>query len=144
MRTVESLHNLNLQRCDRVTMAHGLEARVPFLDREVSRCAALAARWKLAGPGEPEKACCARRSRAGCPETAVADKAEFGDGSGPAPCSPPGPRRRRTRSPTGWVGEVPSNGWELRSEEEVLYFGIWRRHFRGVRPNATLGAFATA
>ena len=35
VRTVESLHNLNLQRCDRVTMAHGLEARVPFLDREV-------------------------------------------------------------------------------------------------------------
>ena len=28
-----SLHNLNLQRCDRVTMAHAVEARVPFLDR---------------------------------------------------------------------------------------------------------------
>ena len=35
VRTVRHLHNLNLQRCDRVTMAHGLEARVPFLDREV-------------------------------------------------------------------------------------------------------------
>lgn len=27
-----SLHNLNLQRVDRMTMAHGLEGRVPFLD----------------------------------------------------------------------------------------------------------------
>lgn len=27
-----SLHNCNLQRCDRMTMAHSIEARVPFLD----------------------------------------------------------------------------------------------------------------
>ena len=31
-RSVTSLHNLNLQRVDRLTMAHGLEGRVPFLD----------------------------------------------------------------------------------------------------------------
>jgi asparagine synthase (glutamine-hydrolysing) len=33
--TTRSLHNSNLQRVDRMTMAHGLEARVPFLDRAV-------------------------------------------------------------------------------------------------------------
>ena len=32
---VEGLHNLNLQRCDRGSMANGLEARVPFLDIDV-------------------------------------------------------------------------------------------------------------
>ena len=52
-RTVRSLHNLNLQRCDRVTMAHAVEARVPFLDRAVIA-------WALRIPpgekqGEPEK-----------------------------------------------------------------------------------------
>src|SRR5215213_2432482 len=52
-RTVRSLHNLNLQRCDRVTMAHAVEARVPFLDRHVIA-------WALRVPpaakqGEPEK-----------------------------------------------------------------------------------------
>ncbi len=31
-RSVASLHNINLQRVDRLTMAHGLEGRVPFLD----------------------------------------------------------------------------------------------------------------
>lgn len=31
-RSVTSLHNLNLQRVDRLTMRHGLEGRVPFLD----------------------------------------------------------------------------------------------------------------
>src|SRR5215211_3355228 len=44
-RTVRSLHNLNLQRCDRVTMAHAVEARVPFLDREVIE-------WALRVPPE--------------------------------------------------------------------------------------------
>ena len=52
-RTVRSLHNLNLQRCDRVTMAHAVEARVPFLDRNVIA-------WALRIPpgekqGMPEK-----------------------------------------------------------------------------------------
>ena len=56
VRTIESLHNLNLQRADRVTMAHGLEARVPFLDREVIALALRQpARWKLAPPGTQEK-----------------------------------------------------------------------------------------
>jgi asparagine synthase (glutamine-hydrolysing) len=34
-RSVKSLHNINLQRVDRMTMAHGLEARVPFLSTEM-------------------------------------------------------------------------------------------------------------
>ncbi|MFW6132783.1 MAG: asparagine synthase-related protein, partial [Planctomycetota bacterium] len=34
-RSVASLHNVNLQRVDRLTMAHSLEARVPFLDTEL-------------------------------------------------------------------------------------------------------------
>lgn len=34
-RSVTALHNINLQRVDRLTMAHGLEARVPFLDVEM-------------------------------------------------------------------------------------------------------------
>jgi asparagine synthase (glutamine-hydrolysing) len=31
-RSIATLHNINLQRVDRATMAHGLEGRVPFLD----------------------------------------------------------------------------------------------------------------
>ena len=56
VRHVEELHSLNLQRCDRVTMAHGLEARVPFLDLDmIALGIALPPEWKLAGPGQPEK-----------------------------------------------------------------------------------------
>jgi asparagine synthase (glutamine-hydrolysing) len=34
-RSVSSLHNVNLQRVDRLTMAHSIEGRVPFLDLEM-------------------------------------------------------------------------------------------------------------
>lgn len=34
-RSVASLHNINLQRVDRLTMAHSIEGRVPFLDVEM-------------------------------------------------------------------------------------------------------------
>jgi asparagine synthase (glutamine-hydrolysing) len=30
-----TMHNINLQRVDRITMAQGLEARTPFLDRDL-------------------------------------------------------------------------------------------------------------
>jgi len=56
VRTIEGLHDLNLQRADRVTMAHDLEARVPFLELGiVSLGLALPAGWKLAGEDQPEK-----------------------------------------------------------------------------------------
>ena len=34
-RSVTALHNVNLQRLDRMTMAHGVEGRVPFLDLDL-------------------------------------------------------------------------------------------------------------
>lgn len=34
-RSINSLHDVNLQRVDRMTMRHGIEGRVPFLDTEV-------------------------------------------------------------------------------------------------------------
>ena len=44
----EALHNTNLQRGDRMSMAHGLEARVPFLDVDlVSMALSIPPEWKL-------------------------------------------------------------------------------------------------
>ena len=83
-RTVRSLHNLNLQRCDRVTMAHAVEARVPFLDREVIEWALrVPADAKLAGPGVPEKRLLREAFDGWLPDELLwREKAEFGDGSG--------------------------------------------------------------
>ena len=95
-RTVRSLHNLNLQRCDRVTMAHAVEARVPFLDRNVIA-------WALRIPpsekqGTPEKKLLRESFEGWLPDELLwRTKAEFGDGSAPATCSR---ARSRRRSPT--------------------------------------------
>ena len=39
-RSIANLPNMNLQRVDRMTMAHGLEGRVPYLDTDFIHCAA--------------------------------------------------------------------------------------------------------
>jgi asparagine synthase (glutamine-hydrolysing) len=50
------LHSLNLQRLDRMTMAHGLEGRVPFLDVDfVDWTMSLSPRLKAWGGAVPEK-----------------------------------------------------------------------------------------
>ena len=47
-RSITRMHNINLQRVDRMSMAHGLEARVPFLDREmIALGMELPVEWKL-------------------------------------------------------------------------------------------------
>ncbi|NNG17855.1 MAG: asparagine synthase B [Gemmatimonadales bacterium] len=38
-RSVSTLHNINLQRVDRLTMAHSIEGRIPFLDLEMVQVA---------------------------------------------------------------------------------------------------------
>ncbi|MDP2710516.1 MAG: asparagine synthase B [Solirubrobacteraceae bacterium] len=144
VRTVGSLHNLNLQRCDRVTMAHGLEARVPFLDREVIEWALrLPPGFKLAGPGQPEKRLLREAFHGWLPEALLwRDKAEFGDGSGAKDVLTAAIEAEITESDfaleRGLV-EPP-----LRTREELAYYRIFREHLAGVRPELTLSRFATA
>jgi len=47
-RSIGALHNINLQRVDRLTMAHSIEARVPFLDvAMIALAQQIPAEWKL-------------------------------------------------------------------------------------------------
>jgi asparagine synthase (glutamine-hydrolysing) len=143
-RTLEGLHNLNLQRCDRVTMAHGLEARVPFLDREVIEFALrLPAESKLAGPGQPEKRLLREAFAGWLPDELLwRAKAQFGDGSGAASVL--------TATIEEGVGldeleeERDVVDPPLRTREELAYFRIFKDHLPGVRPERTVGRFATA
>lgn len=58
VRLLRGLHAMNLQRVDRMTMAHGVEARVPFLDLEFLEYAmGLDPGLKLQAPDRPEKWC---------------------------------------------------------------------------------------
>lgn len=144
VRTIEGLHNLNLQRCDRVTMAHGLEARVPFLDRDVIAFGVrLPAAWKVAAPGEMEKRLLREAFTGWLPDGLLwRVKAQFGDGSGAASVL--------TRTIESGISdeefdeERTSVDPVLRTKEELAYYRIWRRNLQGVDVDATLGRFATA
>src|SRR5215208_3090063 len=131
-RTVRSLHNLNLQRCDRVTMAHAVEARVPFLDREVIEWALrVPPEAKIVGPGVPEKQLLREAFRGWLPDEILwRDKAEFGDGSGA--------RDEEFEAERGAV-DPP-----LRTKEELAYYRVWREHLQGISAERTLSRFARA
>ena len=143
-RTVRSLHNLNLQRCDRVTMAHGLEARVPFLDREVIAWALRAAGLaKLPARASPEKQLLREAFEGWLPDDLLwREKAEFGDGSG-----------ARDVLSRAIEAEISDEEFEaergaveppLRTKEELAYYRVWREHLQGISAERTLSRFARA
>jgi asparagine synthase (glutamine-hydrolysing) len=144
IRSVEGLHNLNLQRCDRVTMAFGLEARVPFLDREViAHGLGLPPSWKLASNGKPEKWMLREAFEGWLPhEFLWRGKAQFGDGSGAA--SVLQHVMEESVSEEEFLAERNALDPPLRTREELAYYRIFREHLTDVRPEATVGRFATA
>ena len=147
VRSIETLHELNLQRCDRTTMNYGLEARVPFLDATVMReMLAIPAEWKLKTDGRAEK----QLLREAFQDMVLDDilwrgKEQFGDGSGAGEVLAELVEKEKAKEGAqGAEAPVVENGWDLRSDEEIAYYRTWFRTFSGVKPNQTLGAFATA
>jgi len=144
VRTVEALHDLNLQRCDRVTMAHGLEARVPFLDRMViSFALGLPAAWKLAGDGVPEKRLLREAFAGWAPDDLLwREKSQFGDGSGAADVLTE--RMEESVTEADFEREAALLDPPLRTREELAYFRIFAEHLPGLRAERTVSRFATA
>lgn len=92
-RSLGTMHNINLQRVDRITMAEGLEARTPFLDRELIDFAqSIPATLKLrrTNPNSPDSTGDITEKwilRKACEDLLPADlvwrkKAQFDEGSG--------------------------------------------------------------
>lgn len=85
-RSLRAMHAINLQRVDRMTMLHGLEGRVPFLDRtlvDVAQC--IDPRLKIREvDGRPVEKWVLRRAVADLlpAEITARDKAQFDEGSG--------------------------------------------------------------
>jgi len=145
VRSLEQLHHLNLQRCDRTTMYFGLEAREPFLDTNVVRTAlALPPAWKQTTGGRPEKAVLREAFTDWLPEELLwRGKEQFGDGSGAGEVLAVLAMNNAAGAYTQGATRQPPDSWELRSDEEIFYYRIWQHYFSGVRPNSTLGRFAT-
>ena len=143
VRTIRGLHNLNLQRCDRVTMAHGLEARVPFLELDMIELGlSLPAGWKLSGPDRPEKRLLRQAFDGWLPEAFLWRKKEqFGDGSGASSVLKEIMEGRI--SETEFEQERDAIAPPLRTREEVAYYRIFRDHLGPVRPDRVISRFAT-
>lgn len=126
-----ALHNTNLQRVDRMTMAHGLEARVPFLDlRLVEWAFRLPPFMKLHGPARVEK-WVLRRLGEGLLPRAVLErrKVKFSHGTGSAAVLRRLAEARvtdRDLAAARRTSPVP-----LESREAVLYYRIFREFFPG-------------
>lgn len=145
VRTIRGLHDLNLQRADRVTMAHGLEARVPFLDREViAQALSLAPGWKASDTTKPqqlEKRVLRHAFDGWLPEDILwRPKEQFGDGSGAAEVLQGALESSIT--PEEFELERTIVDPPLRTHEELAYHRIYAKHLGGVRPDKTMSRFA--
>jgi len=144
IRSVEGLHNLNLQRCDRVTMAHGLEARVPFLDLDLIAVAQrVPIDWKLPGEEGQEKAILREAFTGWIPDEILwRRKEQFGDGSGTADVMA---ERAHDLAPDDDWEQVRVPGLPpARSREELGYQRVFAERLQGIRSGRVLGRFATA
>jgi asparagine synthase (glutamine-hydrolysing) len=143
VRSVEGLHSLNLQRCDRVTMAHGLEARVPFLDTHMIELGlALPETAKLSGPDRPEKYLLRVAFDGWLPEDVLwRGKIQFGDGSGAADVIKK--RAGESISDEEFAALEHEVDPPLRTKEEAAYYRMFRQCLPTVRPEKTLSRFAT-
>jgi asparagine synthase (glutamine-hydrolysing) len=141
---VEALHHLNLQRCDRVTMAHGLEARVPFLGREMLAVAQrVPVAWKLLGEDGQEKRLLREAFAGWVPDQILwRRKEQFGDGSGTADAMD---RVTDALVPDADWASVRFAGLPpARTREELGYQRIFSAHLGGIHAERVLGRFATA
>ena len=145
------LRELNLQRADRVTMAHGLEARVPFLELDmISLGLSLPAGWKLAGEDQPEKRLLRQAFEGRLPDDFLwRKKAQVGDGSGAASVlqdrteGPPSPRRSSSASAaTSSRRCAPAKRWPTTASSPKSWarFGPSARSAASPRPEPTVGA----
>jgi asparagine synthase (glutamine-hydrolysing) len=143
VRTIEGLHNLNLQRTDRVSMAHGLEARVPFLELEmIAFSLAVPAGWKLPSDQRPEKWLLRRAFEGWVPDEILwREKEQFGDGSGAAAVLQHGDHDGDVAP---HAADPSGEGYRPRSAEEAAYYRIFREHLGDVAPERTIELFATA
>ena len=85
LRILNGLHNMNLQRVDRSTMAHSIEGRVPFLDIDfVEYAMSINPELKMAGKGKKIEKWLLRQAFAGYlpDEITWRPKMEFAAGSG--------------------------------------------------------------
>jgi len=136
-----ALHNTNLQRGDRMSMAHGLEARVPFLDVDsVSMALSLPPEWKLHENDRPAKALLRRAYEGFLPDEIVyRPKMKFSKGAGSSDILAERAERKVTDAEFQSEKKRLKQDWDynLQNKEALLYYRMLREHYQDewIMPN---------
>lgn len=130
IRILNGLHNINLQRVDRMTMAHALEGRVPFLDIEfIESVLSIEPRLKMYRTFGIEKWLLRRAFEDLLPREIVwRDKMEFAQGCGSSEVF----EKKFDASTDPELPAVKSRGTPIAmkdTKEEQLYYDLFNRFF---------------
>ena len=125
---IEDFHHCNLQKLDRMTMAHGLEARVPFLDINfVEMALAIDPRLKLHQDTGIEKYLLRKAFEDYLPADIVwRDKKEFAHGCASSVVL--ADHADNTISDEAFR-QARAQGKPVNSKEELLYYTIFQQYF---------------
>ncbi|WP_317450925.1 asparagine synthase B [Alkalibacillus aidingensis] len=144
IRIINSLHNINLQRADRMSMAHSLELRVPFLDLElIDEALKIPVDLKLHKDGQMEKWILRKSFDGVIPESVLwRKKEEFSAGSGALDILEQ--YANETISDHELLTYQQEAEIELRTKQECLYYKIFKELFPSKSALETVGKWATA
>lgn len=140
IRIISGLHNLNLQRVDRATMAHSIEGRVPFLDLDfVEYATAIDPKLKLAGENRMEKWLLRKAFAGYLPDEVLwRSKAEFADGCGSAQLIADFAQSEISDAELKSQKRL-SEHIQISSKEELYYFKLFQRFFSTQGLSQTIG-----
>lgn len=130
LRITQALHNLNLQRTDRMTMACALEARVPYLDwAHVNVALGLPVEWKIHGAERTEKWILRRAAEGVLPHDLLwRRKEKFAEGTGSVDVVRREAERQLTDADLARLREE-ARPLALRTKEEAYCYRLFRERF---------------
>lgn len=137
------LHNVGLQRVDRMSMAHSKECRMPFLGMDLLQYAAtLPPKWKIYGPERIEKWILRKAFEGWIPNDVLwRVKQEFSQGSGTVDVMKEIAEEQISESE--FERERNAINPPLRNKEELMNYRIFRRYFDDDSAVATVGRWVT-
>src|SRR5690625_880294 len=141
IRILNTMHNINLQRADRMSMAHSVELRAPFLDLNLIEYALkIPAKLKLKD-GDMEK-WILRESYDGILADNIIwmDKAEFSEGSGALVILQSYANGKYSDEE---LAKAHRENEFVRSKQELLYYHIFKEFYPSSSILSTIGTWAT-
>ncbi|SFE44112.1 asparagine synthase (glutamine-hydrolysing) [Lentibacillus persicus] len=141
VRIINTMHNINLQRGDRMSMAHSVELRVPFLDLEfIEYALKIPAELKL-NAAQIEKWILRKAYDGRLSDNIIwRDKAEFSEGSGALDILE---SYAEGKFSDGELNRANAENEWVRSKQELLYYNIFKKYFPQQSVLATVGHWAT-